>query len=70
MNAILKNENFAGFEHSITEVERYIRAGDIFTFLLKDRRIVHHTTDMKEADLFENWLKTHNVINIKQEPKG
>ena len=65
MNTISKNEHFVGFEHSITEVERYIRAGEIFTFLLKNRTIIHHTIDVKEADVFENWLIAHNIVNIK-----
>lgn len=69
MIATLKDENYEGFEHSITEVKKYIRAGDIFTILLKDKRIIHHTIDIKEAGLFEKWLTAHNIVNIKLEPK-
>lgn len=67
MNTILKDENYHGFGYSITQVEKYIRAGEIFTILLNDKRIVHHTIAMKEADLFEGWLIAHSIVNIKSE---
>ena len=56
--------HFAGFEYPVTELAKYIRAGDIFTILLKGSSIIHHTP--KEYELFEKWLLDNDIQNIKQ----
>lgn len=58
------SQEFAGFEYPVTELAKYIRAGDIFTILLKNGSIIHHT--IKEQELFEKWLLNNKIENIKQ----
>ena len=70
MNEILKNDRYDGFNYPVTELVKYIRAGDIFTIMLKDSSIIHYTINIKEADLFEKWLNTHKVSNITPEKRS
>jgi hypothetical protein len=58
---------FIGFNYPSTELSKYLRADDVFTIMLKNRTIIHHTIITKEADLFEKWLTSHKVLNIAPE---
>lgn len=58
------DESYPGFEYPASELAKYIRAGDIFTILLKDSSIIHHV--IKDHELFEKWLLDNNIQNIKQ----
>lgn len=70
MNETLKKDTYEGFNYPVTELTKYIRASDIFTIMLKDHSIIHHTINIKEADLFEKWLTTHNIFNITPEKRS
>lgn len=65
MNTQLKHDSFPEFDHDISEVQKYIRSGDIFTLKLKDGTIIHYTTNRE--DLFEEWLTIHGTVNIKNQ---
>ncbi|HEY0057377.1 MAG TPA: hypothetical protein VGB63_18655 [Pedobacter sp.] len=67
MNEILKKITFDGFNYPVTELTKYVRAGEIFTIMLKDRSIIHHSINLIKADLFEEWLTVHKVFNITPE---
>lgn len=56
-------QEFPGFDYPVTELAKYIRAGEIFTILLKDGPIIH--TNFKEYEPFEKWLLDNNIQNIK-----
>lgn len=56
-------EEFPGFDYPATDLLKYIRAGDIFTIMLKNTSIIHYT--IKEHELFEKWLLENNISNIK-----
>lgn len=51
------------FDHCSTAIAKYIRAGNIFTLMLKSGEIIHHCS--QEDDLFEQWLLDHEITNIK-----
>ena len=57
-------EKFPGFDYPVTELAKYIRAGEIFTILLKEGSIIHPT--FKDYEPFEKWLLDNNIQNIKQ----
>lgn len=54
---------FPGFEHSSSDLAKYIKSGNIFTIMLRSGLIVHFTPE--EEQLFELWLLEHGVVNIK-----
>lgn len=64
MNTEIKNGFFPGFDYHVSDVRKYIRAGEIFTIMLKSFAIVHYIS--KEADTFELWLKEHFITDIKK----
>jgi len=65
MNAKVQDGSFPEFDYDISEVQKYIRSGDIFTLKLKNGTIIHHTTE--KEDLFEEWLTDNGTINIKSQ---
>lgn len=64
MNADLK-DTFPEFNHHISEVQKFIRAGEIFTLRLKTGEIIH--LNLENPDSFEEWLTENGTINIKNQ---
>jgi hypothetical protein len=64
MNTKSKSGSFPEFNHHISDIQRYIRAGETFTLMFKNGKIVHHIS--KEQEAFEKWLKDHDIMDIKK----
>ena len=58
------NTRFPGFNHDISEVEKFIYSSDIFTIMLKNKAIIHYTPD--KAEDFKEWLEYYNISNIRE----
>lgn len=71
MNNNFKNEDFPGFDYPVSKLSKYIRAGDVFTIMLKDGYIINVSATNEflstkiNQDLFEQWLLEYAVTNIK-----
>ena len=57
------DEFFAAFPHPASELIKFIAAGDIFTIMLKNGEIIHHTPLDKHQ--FKKWLRNHGIIDIR-----
>lgn len=58
------NDKFSDdFPYTANELDKYIRADNLFTIMLKNREIVHYTTNDKVR--FDQWLKQNNVSDIR-----
>ncbi len=57
--------NYPGFKYPHNLLDKYIEAAGLFTIMLTDKSIIH----FKPEDIasFRTWLKTHNILDIKQE---
>lgn len=51
--------SYQGFNHSPSEIKKYKAASDLFTILLLDGSIIHHTAP--DRITFKKWLDDNEV---------
>lgn len=57
------DDTYPGFDYKPNQLSKFLASSDLFTILLKNGEIIHHTSDNKNA--FQQWLIRYNVVNIK-----
>ncbi len=55
---------FQGFNHSISDVVRFLPSHDFFTIMLKNGKIVHHSPEDYHA--FLAWLRSHQIPDVRE----
>ena len=58
---------YPGFNYKADELQKFLASTDIFTILLKNREIIHHTPTNKTT--FYDWLIEHGIEDIKLDKK-
>ncbi|WP_394772139.1 hypothetical protein [Mucilaginibacter sp.] len=53
---------YPGFQESVTSIKKFKASNDLFSIMLNDGRIIHHTA--KDAVLFKKWLLDNNIEDI------
>jgi hypothetical protein len=53
---------YPGFEKSITVIKKFKSSGDLFSIMLWDGSIIHHTD--KHPTLFRKWLIDNHIEDI------
>ncbi|MBA3829952.1 MAG: hypothetical protein H0X33_13510 [Taibaiella sp.] len=60
----MPEENYyPGFNIPASQLSKFINATDLFTMMLKDKRVIHHTPE--NAENFRKWLLLNSVEDIK-----
>jgi hypothetical protein len=65
---MIPNPTYPNFDHSASEIKKYIEASSIFSILLTNGEIVHHTP--VQVDEFREWLTSHKVTKIRKEDRS
>ncbi|HEY0668475.1 MAG TPA: hypothetical protein VGD22_09890 [Sphingobacteriaceae bacterium] len=64
----LTSYHYVDFEQPADRLCKFHSSGDLFTILLKDGTIIHHTP--KDTALFKKWLLEHKIVDIRTDKKA
>ena len=63
MKTAIYTSQYPGFEHPVSSLSKFICAGNLFTIMLKNGKIIHSTPIDKDS--FMQWLLNNQVTDIK-----
>jgi hypothetical protein len=53
---------YPGFDESLASIKKFKSSGDLFSIMLTDGRIIHHTA--KDVVSFKKWLLDNGIEDI------
>lgn len=59
-----RDDRYDNFEYPASQISKYLYSAGIFTLMLEDGKITHHSPDDVEA--FLEWLQSHNINDVRQ----